>query len=249
MTELLLENKDESKVDELIEGLLNEHKQTLLNKEQGERDVLDCIKMRIDLLENHEIPYYSEKYGVGSLEKDYLRIILITIEGIDKKIKELKKEVTYDSTLEELTVFGNEISEQLNKDLELLNPILVKLSVRNDKYNFEIDLWNKESESLEVITKCLNERKYYPDDFKFHKESFIKLTEKQIKIESQLKEFKEIYDIDKHQCLRIIKKINHICKRIHKVEGYKFIDAIFQEFISPFIKFNSDNKSISLDVK
>ncbi len=244
MTNLLLENTNESKVDELIDALLNEHKQTLLRDEQEERDILDYIQMDIDIKENHSIPYYSEKYGVDLIDKEYFNITLEFLEELEKIRSYMNNNPNNEKESE---IRCNEKVDEYNNRLE---PLSIKLAMRRDKYDFEISFWIKEHDSLKVIGECLGIQKYNQENFKFHGDTFIKLMDKHTELESELKTIKEDYEKSKQQCSRIIKKINHLFNKTSKKTGTSYLPTLKGTYgYSPFIKTNSDNNSISLDVK
>ena len=48
-------------INQLMEDLMSDYKQSLINKEQVEKDEIDLIKMQIESLKNYVIPFYKSK--------------------------------------------------------------------------------------------------------------------------------------------------------------------------------------------
>jgi hypothetical protein len=249
MTNTILENHNDSKIEELMEELLNDYKGDLIKKEQKERDILDLFQMDIDILKNHQIPFYSEKYGVSPMDKEYLNLLLNLVQDVNNYLKLScggpNDEISIDDATEK-------IKELLHTWIDDSEDICNKIQQRLEKYNETLCSWTIDYDSFLTMGECLkniyDKTKHSEDDFKFHKDSYVKLMETKTGIESQLMEIRENYDNSKKQCLRTIKKINHL---IHKKikNGYPSLLGIIENAFHPFIKLNSEKTSISLNVK
>jgi hypothetical protein len=246
MTELLLENKNESKIEKIMEELLNDYKKSLIKNEQEERDVLDYIQMDIDIMKNHGIPFYSNKYGVSSIDKEYLNLILNFFEDLSNSFKLIRIENSYEDSdshelITELIVTWNNQSEE----------VIENINHKFEQYNEERTSHNKDWESLSIMGKCIeniyDEHKFDGNEFKFHKDDFVKLIETKTYLESGVNENREDYNNSKKQCLRTIKKVNHIIHKITK-KGIQTPLLIICENLSPFLKIDDEFTSISLNV-
>ncbi len=236
MTNLLLENKDESKVEELMEELMKDYKKDLKNKERDEKDILEYLTQMNNFLEYYEIPYHSKKYGVNTNDKKYLNCLLELVETIQKLTTNNKQVENREwEKIHILTIKCCEDLDHIGKDYNSIsNNEDIDRRERNKKLTFLKD-------TRVLIKELIIEREFKGFDenqFTFHKDSFYKLNTSQQELQSDFDNIKEEYNCSKHQCLKIIKKINYSLDKIGKqlvdIETFLPLKDILDT--SPFIK-------------
>jgi hypothetical protein len=226
MTNLLLENTNESKVDELMESLVNDYKQSLKTKEEDERYVLEYEKNCIDYIENYDIPFLSNKYGVSSTDKELFNTLLEFIVIIRNG---LRNNQTVDK-------------DKVDKFIKDITPILHKLQSRLDNHKKEYELFeqkivhlNESFETVKIIKELYLENKNKSDEsfiFSFHKDTHLKLDLRIKELNLKRKRMVEERDISKQQCLKVIKKINY---ELDKLKKY-WLSSDLSELIKTILK-------------
>jgi hypothetical protein len=217
MTNLLLENTNESKVDELMESLVNDYKQSLKTKEEDERYILESQKNYIDFMENYHIPFLSKKYGLNSFNKEMLNNLLILIVNIRRDMDLTHDEestkgvlgITFKSFFKKTSTFIEKLNSSIHnhtKDYELIDKKLLHL-----KETFE---------TVEIIKELYLENKNKSDEsslFSFHKDSWLKLNLRIQELNLEKEKVIEEFEKSKQQCIKVIKKINY---ELEKLKNY-----------------------------
>jgi hypothetical protein len=228
------DKNEELKVNQLMDDLLVDYKQSLIEREQEEKDQIDLIKMRNETLSNHAIPFYKEKFGVSKIDKEFyeqtLKIKEMTLELFTGLLNNSTNENCKFDYLKEISPDGESLVEDFGLHLSDNNPfleleekiklefgyadkLLTTIKSNYEKYEEVHSKWTDANELQELIgdefMTTHNTRFIAPLDFKFHQDEVVKHIGKSKELVKKYSLLKEEHSNSRKQCLRILKKINH----------------------------------------
>ena len=186
------------------------------------------------------------------MDKQYLNLLLNFYEDLNNSLKLIRIDKSYDDSdrielIKELLVTWDNQSEEVTQNI----------NHRFEKYKRRKFIMEERNDSFSIVHEYLkniyDKTGSLPSgyDFKFHKDSYDKLMETKTSLDSRLQQIKRDYDNSKKQCLRFIKKINHIINKTYKKgitnDKSVYLSPVISN-LSPFLKLDNELNSISLNL-